>query len=509
MSKLALIWSAITAGGAAATTGVLVATGVIDIDRIFSKQEMAPAPLVSSEGAPKTTTAPAPEKVAVAQPSENAAEPPAEEAQPAKEKAPSFDIVRVEPSGDAVVAGQSEPGAIVALLSDGKVVGKTVADGSGAWTVVLEKPLDPGDHDISATTMGPTGSPKTESEEHVAVSVPKDESEELLVVMSKPGEPTKVLQKPVEAVEKPVETADKPAEQPKDETPVVVAASEPEDPATPVAQAPKTEPAAPAPEQPVAVAATEQATETPQLATEAKPEETSVAAVEPATQPPAAAETPISEEPSAAPIVTEAQKPVEEPAGATVAVAVAEPPAETPAAPVVHYNVTVEAVEVEDGKLYVAGAGTPGTTVRIYIDGKIVGHAEVNEAGRWLMQTQKSLDAGKYVVRADQVTDEEGTVVARAEVPFEREPDVISLTPLTVASGGSGGDSGTLTIREVPSVIIRKGDNLWRISRRRYGHGIRYTTIYGANRKQIRNPHLIYPGQVFLVPEGDVSWKTN
>jgi nucleoid-associated protein YgaU len=50
------------------------------------------------------------------------------------------------------------------------------------------------------------------------------------------------------------------------------------------------------------------------------------------------------------------------------------------------------------------------------------------------------------------------------------------------------------------AVIIRRGDNLWRISRRVYGRGVRYTTIYLANQDQIRDPDLILPGQVFSVP---------
>jgi len=50
------------------------------------------------------------------------------------------------------------------------------------------------------------------------------------------------------------------------------------------------------------------------------------------------------------------------------------------------------------------------------------------------------------------------------------------------------------------SVIIRRGDNLWTISRRMLGAGIKYTVIYEANRGQIRNPHWIFPGQVFDVP---------
>jgi nucleoid-associated protein YgaU len=58
-------------------------------------------------------------------------------------------------------------------------------------------------------------------------------------------------------------------------------------------------------------------------------------------------------------------------------------------------------------------------------------------------------------------------------------------------------------IRTGETVIIRRGDNLWRISRRMLGQGIRYTVIYEANRDQIRDPALIYPGQVFDVPESE------
>ena len=50
-------------------------------------------------------------------------------------------------------------------------------------------------------------------------------------------------------------------------------------------------------------------------------------------------------------------------------------------------------------------------------------------------------------------------------------------------------------------VIIRKGDTLWEISRRTYGEGQRYTVIYLANGDQIRDPDLIYPAQVFRLPE--------
>lgn len=44
-------------------------------------------------------------------------------------------------------------------------------------------------------------------------------------------------------------------------------------------------------------------------------------------------------------------------------------------------------------------------------------------------------------------------------------------------------------------VVVRRGDSLWRISRRIYGRGARYTTIYRRNKNQIRDPNLIYPRQ--------------
>ena len=56
------------------------------------------------------------------------------------------------------------------------------------------------------------------------------------------------------------------------------------------------------------------------------------------------------------------------------------------------------------------------------------------------------------------------------------------------------------------TLIIKRSDNLWRISRQLYGQGIRWSTIYQANKDQIRNPRWIYPGQVFILPEGNVEW---
>lgn len=63
-----------------------------------------------------------------------------------------------------------------------------------------------------------------------------------------------------------------------------------------------------------------------------------------------------------------------------------------------------------------------------------------------------------------------------------------------------------VSVLDTGRVIIRRGDNLWRLSRRVYGQGVRYTSIYDANRDQIRNPALIFPGQVFELPIPQEDW---
>jgi nucleoid-associated protein YgaU len=57
-----------------------------------------------------------------------------------------------------------------------------------------------------------------------------------------------------------------------------------------------------------------------------------------------------------------------------------------------------------------------------------------------------------------------------------------------------------VVVPEINTAIVARGDSLWKISRRIYGEGLRYTVIYGANQRQIRDPDLIYPGQVFVLP---------
>ena len=85
-----------------------------------------------------------------------------------------------------------------------------------------------------------------------------------------------------------------------------------------------------------------------------------------------------------------------------------------------------------------------------------------------------------YDLRVDQI-DRSGKVIARAAMLFSRALPLAQLPAGTVA-------------------FVQPGNSLWRIARRSYGKGIRYTVIFEANKDQIKNPDVIYPGQVFVVP---------
>jgi nucleoid-associated protein YgaU len=125
---------------------------------------------------------------------------------------------------------------------------------------------------------------------------------------------------------------------------------------------------------------------------------------------------------------------------------------------------------------------------------------------------------GEYRIRLDDVDPVSGQVKSRAEVGFNvpaqvasAEPEVPVTAPQNAAKPAPEAQvaaAGTVVIPNINTAIVSRGDNLWRISQRIYGQGVRYTVIYGANQDQIRNPNLIYPGQVFVLPANQ-DQKTN
>jgi nucleoid-associated protein YgaU len=120
------------------------------------------------------------------------------------------------------------------------------------------------------------------------------------------------------------------------------------------------------------------------------------------------------------------------------------------------------------------------------------------------------------------VDSSSGKVRARAEVPFN-VPDVATTasmparapapaTPDTAATrepnsavavanaAPDGTSPSAVVVPKLATITVSRGDSLWRISRRAFGDGTHYAVVFKANREQIRNPNLIYPGQVFVLP---------
>lgn len=183
--------------------------------------------------------------------------------------------------------------------------------------------------------------------------------------------------------------------------------------------------------------------------------------------------------------------------------------------------IAVEAVEIEGGTIFVAGSAARGNRVSVYANDFLLGGSAVSSEGRFLVQSKQPLAVGDYIIRADLI-DKSNTVIASARVPFHREAgenvaavarDTSTQTEAAPIAGSTGNvaseadvANGAQAMEKVDgSVIIRKGDNLWTISRRTYGRGTRYTTIYLANQDQIRDPNLILPGQVFVMPTEALS----
>lgn len=148
-------------------------------------------------------------------------------------------------------------------------------------------------------------------------------------------------------------------------------------------------------------------------------------------------------------------------------------------------DLSIEIVDYdENGEVIISGRAEPGSLVRIYLDNESIGVAETDAEGIWVFRPE-GIEPGTYTLRVDQLGPS-GIVTARIEVPFERaSPEQVKAA---MAAGGG-------------SVVVQPGNSLWRIARRVYGSGVRYTIIFSANQGKIRDPDLIYPGQVLELPE--------
>ncbi|MEH2500208.1 nucleoid-associated protein YgaU [Bradyrhizobium sp. AZCC 1678] len=293
---------------------------------------------------------------------------------------PTFDVARIEPTGEAVIAGRAAPGATVELLRNGEVHDRAVADQSGQFVIVPPR-LPSGTYDLTLRSRQPDGK-QTTSKQNVTVALEPKATDRPVVALITPNKPTVMLSQPA---------APKPA------------------------------------------------------------------------------------------------------AGAVV----------------------VETVEMEPGgKFHVSGQARPGAALRLYLNDSFITSVMAGTDGRFAVTINEGVAAGSYRVRVDEASSS-GTVRARAEVPFSVPDTTASVTaqakradiaaPRLAAAGttvlpDSGSPPSTVVVPKIATTTVSRGDSLWRLSQVSYGAGTRYAVIYKANREQIRNPNLIYPGQVFVVP---------
>jgi nucleoid-associated protein YgaU len=468
---------------------------VTDLTRGPAPAQAPPAASTVAPAAPAAPPAPAPTQAA-----------------PPPPPRPSFDIVRVNARGDAVMAGRAAPHADIVILDGPREIGQVKADDRGEWVFVPSAPMPPGGRELLLRARNPDGS-VWESASAVVLVVPERDRDVAgrpvapgaapppiaLLTPREPGGALQVLQAP-RADEPPAPAP--PAEPPAAARQATAPASSPSPPApvaAPVPAAPLTPPLAAAPAQPAPevmppTPAPPVAASSPLAAAPPAPEPVAPAPVFSAPAPPdpapPAPATPAPTPPVAMPPPDPSPAPPAVPAPPAPAVVAAAPPVEPSrpvAAPAIPQGrppggVSVDAVDYGPaGDVSFAGRANPGESVRLYLDGQHLGDTRADAEGRWNLAPEAPIEPGRtQALRADQVAPD-GRVTARVQVPFQRAE-----TPPEGLREGS--------------VIVQPGHSLWRIARETYGRGIRYTVIYEANREQIRNPDLIYPGQIFVLP---------
>lgn len=386
---------------------------------------------------------------------------------------PEFDLVRVEPDGSMVIAGRAEPDATVEVLTGSRVLATVGAGAGGDFAAVLDEPLPPGDYQIVLRSTSEAN--VVSSVETAIVSVPETADGQVLALVEEPGSPSRLIMVP-EATEAPIldediDLAGASQDRPEGEAAAQAAAEEAQAGGDEVARDDVDEPqpegsvaeldlaeSAPEPQQPVEAEVTEMEPDA-ELAEEAVAgaEETEEDVAESASAEEEVAGVSASAGDATSPVVTDEPSQdavadggeagvgqdepvetaqVEEPAQPTdttdgtelteteldiaaLPLEESDEPATSSSAPVT--DIFVEAVEIDGETVFVAGHAEPGRFVRVYANEILLGETRASEGGRFLIEARVDLPIGDYIIRAD-LLGSDGSVIARAAVPFEREP---------------------------------------------------------------------------------------
>jgi LysM domain len=107
---------------------------------------------------------------------------------------PAFDVARIEPTGEAVIAGRAAPGATVELLRNGELHDRAVADQAGQFVIIPPR-LPSGTYDLTLRSRQADGKQAT-SKQSVTVALEPKAAERPVVALVTPDKPTVVLSQP-------------------------------------------------------------------------------------------------------------------------------------------------------------------------------------------------------------------------------------------------------------------------------------------------------------------------
>lgn len=353
---------------------------------------------------------------------------------------PSFDEVRRETDGMTVIAGSAAPGASVQVLLDGVEIAQTTADGRGKFAAIAFIAADGKGH-VLELLQGAGGEDEASADQIILAPLSAP-------VVASVAEPS-----PAPGT---TETASAAAGTPQPDTP------QPDTPLTGTAPATQEIAAAdPAPEVPAQAVPAQSTSPTTSNATS---DATSEAA-----QAPQAAEAP-----QEVAVLKATEQGVE-------LLNVPRPEAME--------NVALDTISYsEEGDVQLAGRAQSDTrSVRVYLDNDAVINLPVDEAGRWRGDLP-NVDEGIYTLRVDEIS-QAGKITSRVETPFKRED------PAVLAEAAAA-EEGPLK-----QITVQQGATLWGIAQDRYGDGLLFVNVFNANTDSIRDPDLIYPGQIFELPD--------
>lgn len=500
------------------TTPILVLTGLAIVAAVgiagLTREQWMGGPtsvVVTPEPSPAPATTPAPAEIAApaetpAAPAQTAEAPAAEPAPDlaAQPEVPTFDTVRVEKTGEAVIAGRAEPGSDVVIKLNGQEIGRTTANSEGAFVVVPEQPLPAGSGAITIEATGKGVLKAVVSAQTVAVIVPEGQRQQALVAVVSPDQPTRVLQKPQPPAAEAKLAEAAPPEQPAVEQPAVEQPAEQK-----VEQTPEPAPE-PAPAKFVSIDAVDYDTfGNIVFSGEGEPGNTARLYVDnkflgdalvgedsrwnfsgTADVAQGVHTLRVDGLDSKGVVVNRVEVPFFREAQAKVA------DVTPPAAPVAEEPAPVEKPAQEPEMAPAETAAVPAEP-----PAQVVASTEQPAAEPPAAEQPAVAQPVAEQPAVEQPAVEQPAAVAAVQAPASTQETSGQVPEAAAAIAAAPAAEAAPAAPKEGRIVIQPGNNLWRISRVLYGSGAKFTMLYQANKDQIRNPSRIYPGQVLRTPD--------